>query len=335
MDVLSDLLQHLQLTGELLANPRCFAPCGLAYAAGPDAAFHLIAGGGAILRVAGQPDAIELRAGDFVLLPGGSAHSLADVPGSPLEPVDALRSGRLPAQVEALRVGGSGRETGVVSGRYRYVRAGVHALLTELPPVVRVRAGEGWRGQCLEPGVQLLSAELASPRPGSAHIVARLLDVLFLQAVRCCIEDGLATQGGWLRGLRDERIASALGCIHGDPQRGWSTAALAEQAGMARGAFAARFVELMGETPPHYLTRWRIQTALLRLREGVLPLGAVATAVGYPSQAAFTRIFKRMVGMPPAEYRRAVAAGREPLLESVRSPAAGRPIYAARRFQRG
>jgi AraC-like DNA-binding protein len=335
MDVLSDLLQHLDLQCELLARPLTFAPWGLAMPASPEAAFHLMVGGCALLRVEGQPQPLALRTGDFVLLPAGHAHSLADAPGSALTPVESLYDGRTPAEVAALRVGGTGLETLCVAGRYRFARHGVHPLLSALPPVVHVRAGDGWRGQSLEPGVQMLTAELAAAQPGSQRIVARLLEVLFVQAVRCAVEDVRWDAPGWLQALRDERIATALACVHGEPGRAWSTAALAERAGMTRAAFAARFTERVGEPPPHYLTRWRIQTALLALRTPVPPLAEVAAAVGYPSTAAFTRIFKRLVGMPPAEYRRAALAGEEPLLGQQRRPGSSAPVFAAARFGRG
>jgi AraC-like DNA-binding protein len=332
MDVLSDLLQHLGLESDLLSLPRCFAPWGLFFAAGEEAVFHLILGGMACLRVAGQDDPLELHAGTFVLLPHGPAHSLADAPGSALRPAESAWAGKAPAEVAASRLGGQGRETLLVSGRYRFARHGVHALLSQLPPVLQVGCDEGWRGVPLEHGVQLLSAELASARPGSQAVTGRLLEVLFVQALRCAIEDGRGGPASWLQGLGDERIARALACIHGEPGQPWSTAALAERAGMSRAAFAARFAALVGEPPPHYLTRWRIQTALRALREPGCTLGQVAQAAGYPSTAAFTRIFKRMVGMPPAEYRRATAAGQEPLLEAQRRPGGPSAVYAAQRF---
>lgn len=329
MDVLSDVLQHLRLESAVLARPRTFAPWGLSMAAGEDAPFHLILGGGAWLRLENGAEPLELRAGDLVLLPQGTAHSLADAADSPLQPSEPLYAGKRPEDITALRVGGNGRETLVVSGRFRFARHGVHPLLSQLPPLVLVRAGQGWRGQWLEHSVHLLSAELASARPGSQAVVGRLLEVLFLQALRCYVEDGHAGAVGWLQGLRDERVARALACIHGDPRVAWSTARLAEQAGMGRTPFAALFVRLVGEPPPNYLTRWRIQTPLAALRSNATSLAQVAAAVGYPSTDAFTRIFKRMVGMPPAEYRRASHAGREPLLQVERDPSRPGALLAA------
>jgi AraC-like DNA-binding protein/mannose-6-phosphate isomerase-like protein (cupin superfamily) len=335
MDVLSDLLQHLTLESELFVRPRTFAPWGLSMQADADAVFHLLVGGGAWLRVQGQGAPLQLHAGDFVLLPQGHAHSLADALDSPLQSIESLVAARTPEQVAELQVGGEGRETMIVSGCYRYRRIGVHPLLSPLPALVHVRAGAGWRSMSLEHGVHLLSTEVACARAGAARIVKSLLEVLFLQAVRYDIESSLTTEPSWLRGLRDARIATALGCIHGQPAQPWTTAALAQQAGMSRPAFAAQFMALLGEPPPNYLTRWRIQTALRALRQATPPLSEVATAVGYPSTAAFTRIFKRMVGMPPADYRRAAAAGHEPLLRRQPLPGGRAPVYAAARFRRG
>jgi AraC-like DNA-binding protein len=333
MDVLSDLLQHLALESEIFVRPRTFAPWGLSMQADAEAIFHLVVGGSACLRAQSLAASLDLRAGDFILLPHGHAHSLADCAQSPLQPVETLLAAHTPAQVAAMHIGGQGRETMLVSGCYRYVRHGVHPLLSPLPPVVHMRAGSGWRGAALERGMELLSTELASARPGSRRIVSDLLEVLFLQALRSAIEDNAAGGPSWLQGLRDEHIGKALGCIHSDPAHNWTSAELAQQAGMSRPAFTALFSAKVGEPPPHYLTRWRIQTALRALREPEPPLAQVAAEVGYPTTAAFTRIFKRMVGMPPAEYRRAVAAGQEPLLSGERRPGGSVPIYAAARFR--
>ncbi|HKI99823.1 MAG TPA: AraC family transcriptional regulator [bacterium] len=331
MDVLSDLLLHLNLACELLPLPRCFAPWGLEQGPSPEAVFYLILGGVACLSVRGQPQPIELHTGDFVLLPHGDAHSLSDAPESPRQSAEALLADRTPEAVAEMRLGGDGRETLLITGRYRFSRHGVHPLLSQLPPVLHVSCGEGWRAMPLEHGVQLLSAELASARPGSREIVERLLEVLFLQAVRGTIEDGRGACAGWLRALGDERIARALGCIHGEPARAWSTASLAEHVGMSRTAFAAQFTAMVGEPPPNYLTRWRIQASLQMLRAPRRPLGEVARAVGYPSTAAFTRIFKRMVGMPPAQYRRVALQGQEPQLNAHRRPGSQPPAFATAR----
>lgn len=320
MDVLSDILQHICLDSALVARPRTFAPWGLAMAAGEEAAFHVILGGAAFLRVQGLEAPVELRPGDFVLLPHGHAHSLADAPDSAVEPLEPLLAERSAEEVAALRVGGDGRETLAVCGRFRFARRGVHPLLSQLPPLIHVRAGEGWRGTWLEHGVHLLSVELASERPGSREMVARLLEVLFLQALRCYVEEASNGGGSWLQGLRDERVAAALGCIHAEPATAWTAGRLAERLGMSRAAFAPLFQRLVGEAPVQYLTRWRIQLALHALHGPRPALSEIAASVGYPSTAAFTRIFKRLVGMPPAEYRRAAANGGAPLLERERAP---------------
>lgn len=328
MDVLSDVLEHLCLESELIVQPRLFAPWGLAMDGGVDALFHLVLAGGAFLGVEGADEPIELGPGDFVLLPHGHAHRLTDTPGGATRSAARLRNGQTDEELARMRVGGSGRETILVSGRYRFRRQGVHPLLSTLPPAVRLCSTEGWRGPWLLNGVQLLDAELAggrvASRAGSRELVRRLLEVLFLQAVRCHVEDGRARDGDWLQSLRDPALATALGCIHREPGENWTTARLAEAAGMPRAPFAALFTRRVGEPPPRYLTRWRIQTALATLRRPHPPLAQVAQEAGYPTTAAFTRLFKRMVGMPPAEYRRALLAGEEPLERGERPQHAGR-----------
>jgi AraC-like DNA-binding protein len=155
--------------------------------------------------------------------------------------------------------------------------------------------------------VSLIAAETRHVRPGGDAVITRLADVLIIQAIRWWIETDPSAQTGWLGALRDEQIGHALSLIHGDPARPWTVASLADELPMSRSAFAARFTELVGEPVMQYLTRWRMRVALNVLRDEGATVGELADRLGYRSEAAFARAFKRVVGVAPGSVKRAPA----------------------------
>ncbi|HSG39546.1 MAG TPA: AraC family transcriptional regulator, partial [Thermoanaerobaculia bacterium] len=157
-----------------------------------------------------------------------------------------------------------------------------------------------WLGMTL----RFLAAEARHPRPGAETLISRLTDVIFVQALRAWIESQPEGTGGWLGALRDRQTAAALGHIHREPERDWSVVSLASAVGMSRSSFASRFTALVGETPLAYLTRWRMHLASDLLRSRGLSVSQIAGRVGYESEAAFSKAFKREVGVPPGALRR-------------------------------
>jgi transcriptional regulator GlxA family with amidase domain len=183
-----------------------------------------------------------------------------------------------------------------------------HPLLPVLPKVIALRARDGHAAAWLAPTLSFLAAEAGTELPGARTVVSRLADILFIQVVRAHLGSAPEQVSGWLGALRDPQIGSALGCMHEDPAHPWTVEALAQRVAMSRSTFAARFAEIVGEPPLHYLTRWRMQKARSLLREGRVPLSEVAARVGYDSEAAFSKAFKRAVGEAPGAYRRASRA---------------------------
>jgi AraC-like DNA-binding protein len=152
--------------------------------------------------------------------------------------------------------------------------------------------------------LQFIADELENTRPGRDTIISRLMDILFIMVVRYWIDHHAASEKGWLSALRDPQIASALGDIHRQPEHTWTVEKLAAGAHLSRSAFAARFTALVGEPPLAYLTRWRMQLAMAWLLDDTETLEAIARKVGYSSAYAFSKTFKRLVGVAPGEYRR-------------------------------
>ncbi len=169
--------------------------------------------------------------------------------------------------------------------------------------------GEEW----IQTTLRLLAAEARQPRPGGEAVITRLADIIVIQALRAWIESDPAARTGWLGAMRDPHIGRAIGLVHADPARDWTVASLAAELSMSRSAFAARFTELVGEPAMQYVTRWRMHVALAALQDGGVTVAQLADQLGYRSEAAFARAFKRVIGTPPGGVRRAA----DPLLAAA------------------
>jgi AraC-like DNA-binding protein len=311
-DVLTDVLASLRLRGRLFCRSELSAPWSLSLPAGEFAHFHVIERGGCWIRVAGDDRPKPLASGDLVVLPYGQGHTLSDNPEMETPPMPIARllagtKGPGPGSSTLLRHGGGGAETALICGFFRFEGSRTHPLLSVLPPLLHIQGDGGetmWTTGWLGSTLRFLAAEARHPRPGTETLISRLTDVIFVQALRAWIEGQPEGVGGWLGALRDRQIAAALGEIHRQPERNWSVASLAAAAGMSRSSFAARFTALVGEAPLAYLTRWRMHLASEFLRGRDLSVSEIAGRVGYESEAAFSKAFKREVGVSPGAYRR-------------------------------
>lgn len=160
--------------------------------------------------------------------------------------------------------------------------------------------------------LRLMAAEAKELRPGGETVITRLADILVIQAIRSWIQEDPAAQSGWLGALQDNQIGRVIALIHRDPGRPWTVASLATEVAMSRSAFAARFTELVGEPAMHYVARWRMRVALVWLKEDSAALGELASRLGYQSEAAFSRAFKRFIGISPGAVRRDGAGSHAP-----------------------
>ncbi len=181
-------------------------------------------------------------------------------------------------------------------------------LITLLPPVLTLAVRDGPAGAWLESAIRFVGSERAARRAGSDTVVSKLSELLFVEAVRRYIESLPPDQTGWFAGLADPTVGRALGVLHGSIAHPWTTEELAGEVGLSRSAFADRFTQLVGEPPMRYLTLWRLRHAKVRLLESHHPIARIAFDVGYESEAAFTRAFKREFGAPPAAWRRQASA---------------------------
>ncbi len=320
MDAVSDVLGAVRLGGAVYLNAEFTAPwCVIGQ---PDAAlcadflprsrrvvfFHLITAGSCWARLADNPrSAIQLSAGELLVFPQGAAHNMGsalDLSPVSLAPLLASQLERTPGEVMKLSYGGNGTQTRMVCGFLACDETVSNPLLSALPRIFKVDMRDDPRSAWLEASLQFAAAEAAQWRAGSTIVLARLSELLFVEAVRRCIDALPADRKGWLAGVRDRFVGRALSMLHAQPAHPWTVEELARKVGLSRSALAQRFTDLLEQPPMQYLAHWRLQIAAQELLSGGKSLAAVAAQVGYDSEAAFNRAFKREFGMPPAGWRR-------------------------------
>jgi AraC-like DNA-binding protein len=320
VDILSDVLRALHLRGAIFLDARFTAPwCAVSKTGHRDTGFfadaehivffHILMEGTCHARLLDTAETIEWRAGDLLLLAHDDAHMI----GSDLErePVDAdtlviATSGGGLMQIDH---GGGGELTRFLCGYLACDKRLCEPLLDALPRLIHISIGAELTGSWLTNLFLLGTHETSMPRPGGESVLAKLSELLFVEAVRRYADTLSAEDTGWLAGLRDRFVGKALGLMHARPEHAWSIDELGAQVGMSRSALAQRFTDLVGQPPMQYLTRWRLTVAAQRLRRESTSLNRIAEQVGYVSQPAFNRAFKREFGVTPARWRRGDRVG--------------------------
>ena len=261
--------------------------------------FAMLSRGNCWLSVAGVREPIPLAGGDCILLARGTSFVLRDHPRTRPR---SFREIAPKANGNLVHYGGGGAPTTIVCGSLSFDRASLKPITQLLPSFILIKADQA-DALALRNTMQALASEMAEPAPGSEVVATRLAEVLFIQALRAHIASGVEWRNkGWLRAIFDPQMGTALSAIHDSVHMPWTVESLAQAAGMSRSAFAARFKELLGQTPLEYVTEWRMQKAMPLLQQRDKKLVDVARSVGYESDAAFSKAFKRVVGANPGEY---------------------------------
>ncbi|WP_309667039.1 AraC family transcriptional regulator [Tabrizicola sp.] len=309
MDILSDILMRLNLKGSLYFRTSFTSPWGVQVPPFQNVArFHYAHVGTCLARVDGLDHAVTLQQGDLLIIPRGAGHRLYCDPATELDalPLDRVIELSGFAGEGALVYGGgaAASEAQLICGHFAFDPMARHPLLDRLPPYILLSGyGEG-SGRWLEQTLAMIGTEAASGKMGGDMIALKMSEIIFAQALRAFVErEGNARDG--LRGYADDQMQRALAALHRKPAAPWTVAELAQAAGMSRTAFAVRFSDLMAMTPMTYLASWRMQIARHTLRHTRQSVGEVAEGVGYASEAAFARVFKRDAGMTPAAFRKA------------------------------
>jgi AraC-like DNA-binding protein len=302
MDVLTDVLTVLELKGWLSSRRELAPPWRYDFAASKDSMFHVLSFGGAYVQIEGEAEPIRVEDGDVVLFPTGHPHSLYDDPMSPL--TRRVQLDYNPQRGHQV-VNHEGEESTLLllCGAFHFAYPNAFPLLHHLPKLIHIRGAQGRLEQGFADIVRLIARESASQHLGAAIVLRRLTELLFIQVIRLWIDQQSEASVGWVAALRDQPISTALGLIHQSPAHKWTVKELAAAVALSRSAFAARFTDLVGEPPMTYLTRWRMLRAT-RLLKNEVSMETIAALLGYESEAAFRKAFKRAIGMPPAQYRR-------------------------------
>ena len=303
MGPLGEALHFLRMSGSLYCRSEMSAPWGVDLPALPDCLmFHFVTAGQAWLEVEDLPPRL-LQPGDLALVPHGRGHRLVSAPGQAAEALFDLPRELISERYELLRHGGGGAPASLICGAVRFDHPAAHQLIRLLPKLICIEANSGDGGEWIHSTLRFMAAEARELRPGGETVITRLADILVIQAIRAWIVQDPAAQTGWLGALQDRQIGRALALIHRDPAQAWTVAALASAVAMSRSAFAARFTERVGEPAMRYVARWRMQQALTWLKEEPTGLADIAARLGYQSEAAFSRAFKRWMGAAPGSMR--------------------------------
>lgn len=303
-DPLGEALHFLRMSGSFYGASEFTAPWGLALPALPDTLMlHVVTSGRCWLDVPNCEPCL-LEPGVLALVPHGRGHRLFSDEGAPIVDLFDVPRVEVSDRYELIRHGGGGDATSLVCAVTRFDHPAARQLTALLPAIVSITDRRSADVDWVHGLLQLMAAEAMALRPGGETVVTRLADILVIQTIRAWIEQDPAAQTGWLGALRDPQIGRALSLIHRDPARRWTVGALARHVGMSRSVFAARFSVRVGEPVMQYVTRWRMYVALERLRADAIAVADLASQLGYESEAAFSRAFKRTVGVTPGAARR-------------------------------
>lgn len=337
MDILSDVLRVVRLSGAVFFTAEFSSPWALdspnpellASIVLPDAEcvvlFHILTEGECYIRCKTHPP-VKLESGDVIIFPHGEPHTMCSHPGMKGTPIDAVFSQSSPDATPRLAFGGGGSKSRFICG-YLNCDQRFNPLASALPTMLVVRGSNDYAsvdsvdqngtrpaqvprgsGTWLSTTLKFTINEARTARPGNAAMLSRLTELMFVEIVRQYMQQLPPGERGWLAGLNDVIVGRALRLMHANPTHNWTVSELAREAATSRSALADRFTQLIGESPMRYLAGWRVQLAKQMLRDGDSSIAEIAARVGYESEAAFNRAFKRNAGSPPAAWRKSAAS---------------------------
>ncbi len=314
MDALSEVLKVLHFNSAIFFKARFSAPwCYVSPQAETVARqvnagserllfYHLFVDGSCTVKLDGLPP-LSLQAGDIILFPHGDAHSMASTGSDEPGPLLDVR-GLLRERPDELHMGGGGEPTRFICGYLSCDPILCRPVLAALPRVLTVRLRRDEKTDWLERSFVYAVAEAAGPQPGGEGVLAKLSEVLVVETLRRYLSQMSEGQTGWLAGLRDRAVGKCLALMHERPAHPWTLESLAREAGTSRSVLAEKFTHFVGQSPIQYLAKWRMAIASNLLRRSALSTMHIALEVGYETDTAFSRAFKREFGMPPASWRR-------------------------------
>lgn len=304
VDPIGEVLHQLRLMGTFYCQAELTAPWGINIPPGTDVmSFLVVTEGSCILRLEGN-DPFTINRGDFVLMTGAALRQLSSGTDASVVELAELPIQKLTDVFETLQYGGGGDVTRAIYGIAQFNHVTGQHLMEMLPPIFKIDTWGDEAGLWLHSTLGFIAREAKELRPGGETVVTRLADVIVIEAIRRWINTAPEANNGWLKGMRDRRIGVALSAIHRSPAENWSLASLAKTAGMSRSAFAAYFTDIVGQPAMNYLMNWRMRLARMELIETSDSILEIAGRVGYNSEPAFSRAFKRVYKVSPQGMRR-------------------------------
>jgi AraC-like DNA-binding protein len=315
MDAFSEVLSAVKLQGALFFNAEFSSPWGFASPASKILAadllpgaehliiYHLLIEGSAFAQLEGGTR-VSLSPGEIVMFPHGDPHRMGNGAPSQIFEGEAVRELIRCRSLGTLRAGGSGEKTRFVCGYMGCDPQLCRPILSGLPSILKVNIRSGPSGQWLENSIRHMVEEASNQQPGTEAVLAKLSEALFVETLRQYVASLPADQTGWLGGARDPVVGKSLAILHSRVDYPWTVAELAKEVGLSRSALLDRFGRYLSEPPIAYLTRWRMQLGARTLTSTPRSVSEIAAEVGYESEAAFNRAFKREFGIPPGQYRR-------------------------------
>lgn len=314
METQLDLLREMRLTGGIFLDAEFTSPWCISARVTPEdcapftraprqiIAYHYVIAGRLFITVGNQPP-VGVEAGEIVVLPRNDHHTIGSSPE--LVPVNAddLIQPAADGGLARIVYGGGGEPTQILCG-FLGNDLPRNALISLLPDILKLSVADSASGDWIESTFKFAARELASSHIRSPAIVSRLAEILFMEAVRRYLDSPLSEENKAIAGINDPIVARALSLIHDRLSHRWTTESLAREAGLSRSAFADRFTRAVGEPPMGYIARLRLGRAATQLTESAQPIARIASNIGYESEAAFNRAFKREYGVPPAAWRK-------------------------------
>ena len=322
MDALTEVLNSVRVRSTVYCPIEIGAPWGLHIAEESGAPFFILTRGPAYLQIEKLKIRRWLKEGDIIIITKRCACKVGDSPKSEFVDLQEWLRRNPPRPDGTFKVEGKGEITNFIGGTFFIENHESHPLLKVLPTFLHFSGTAGKTGEegnvidWLKTTLEFLSSEATSRKPGAETIITRLSDILFIQAVRAYASTASGEQPNWFAAAADPQIGEAIANIHRTPQSRWTVDQLAFLSGMSRSAFASRFTQLVGEPPLRYLSRWRMHKAIEMIQEHRLTTAEIASLVGYESEAAFSKAFKKWNGQGPGSYRR--SGGRKNGIESER-----------------
>jgi AraC-like DNA-binding protein len=314
MDALSELLRSVKLSGAMFFDAEGSKPWRIrappskklgryvAANASHVIEFHLVVEGAGYIQVGDERT--PFAAGDLVMVPHGDAHEMGNGSGAELQDSELALPALLQGGIKRSRFGGGGEQTRFVCGYFACEAGLIRPVLAGLPRVVRVHIRNDRAGEWLEKSIVHALERASAAAPGSDVILARLAEVLFAEVLQRWVSQLPQGRTGWLAGAGDATVGKSLAALHRNPAYAWTLDELATRAGVSRSALTERFAKYIGQSPMAYLADWRLELGGEALRTTSRSVMQVAGDVGYESEAAFNRAFKKKFGEPPAQYRR-------------------------------